>query len=251
LSARAGYDARRAKEAVDVDPHGAAQQVTKRMVLQAAGLAVLASLSPTALLIASIFLGSARPRLTAGFYLVGAVIMTVVMGVVLIVVLRSLDLNSAAEHTPRYGFRLGLGVMLLATGVAIAMRKPREPSPRGAPQGFVTRLAARPAPASAFIAGVVVFAPGASFLAAVQVIATARASIDLTVLAFAIVVVINVLLVWVPLLVHLAAPRLTTRYLTRFNEWLRVHGRVILTWVLIVVGAIMAGNGIYGLAVVR
>jgi Sap, sulfolipid-1-addressing protein len=64
-------------------------------------------------------------------------------------------------------------------------------------------------------------------------------------------VVINVLLVWLPLLVHLAAPGLTTRYLTQFNEWLRVHGRVILTWVLVVVGAIMVGNGIYGLAVVR
>jgi hypothetical protein len=35
------------------------------MLLQAAGFAVLAALSPTALLITAIYLGSARPRTTA------------------------------------------------------------------------------------------------------------------------------------------------------------------------------------------
>ena len=33
------------------------------MILQAAGLAVLAAISPTALLVAAVYLGSARPRL--------------------------------------------------------------------------------------------------------------------------------------------------------------------------------------------
>ena len=39
------------------------------MLLQAAGFAVLAALSPTALLITAIYLGSARPRTTALAYL--------------------------------------------------------------------------------------------------------------------------------------------------------------------------------------
>ena len=33
------------------------------MILQAAGLALLAAISPTALLVAAVYLGSARPRL--------------------------------------------------------------------------------------------------------------------------------------------------------------------------------------------
>ena len=37
------------------------------MLLQAAGLALLASLSPTALLIVAVYLGSDRPRLIAAF----------------------------------------------------------------------------------------------------------------------------------------------------------------------------------------
>jgi hypothetical protein len=36
-----------------------------------------------------------------------------------------------------------------------------------------------------------------------------------------------------------------------FNGWLRAHGKAILVWVLIVAGAIMIGNGIYGLVVNR
>ena len=63
------------------------------MIIQAAGLALLASLSPTALLVAAVYLGSARPKVTGAFYLAGALAMSLIMGVVLLVVLRSADLN--------------------------------------------------------------------------------------------------------------------------------------------------------------
>ena len=221
------------------------------MLLQAAGLALLAALSPTALLVAAVYLGSARPRLTAAFYLTGAVIMSLVMGVVILVALRSADLNRPAEHSPRYGLRLGLGILLLAAGIVVARRQPRAPDPAKARQGIVSRMVANPAPLTAFLVGILVFAPGVTFLAALQVIATAQASLKLTALAVIIVVVINVVLVWLPILLHMAAPGVTTRYLTAFNGWLRAHSKTVLVWLLVVVGGIMVGNGIYGLAVVR
>jgi hypothetical protein len=217
------------------------------VLLQAAGLALLAALSPTALLIAAVYLGSANPRRTAFFYLVGATTMSLVMGVVLLAVLRSADLSRPDEHTPRYGLRLGLGVLLLVAGLVIARRKPRPVDPEKPSQGLLSKLVSRPAPLSAFLVGLLVFAPGASFLAALQVIATARASIELTVLAIGIVVVINVLLVWVPIVLHVIAPDRTSRYLIGFNGWLRAHSRILLVSVLFVVGGIMLGNGIYGL----
>jgi hypothetical protein len=49
------------------------------MLIQAAGLALLAAVSPTALLVAAVYLGSARPRYVTAFYLAGAVIMSLVM----------------------------------------------------------------------------------------------------------------------------------------------------------------------------
>ena len=221
------------------------------MLIQAAGLALLAALSPTALLVAAVYLGSSRPRLTGVFYLAGAVVMSLIMALVILAALRGAHLQRPGEHTPRYGLRLGLGILLLAATVVVARRTPRPPDPAKAHQGIVSRMVADPAPLSAFGVGILIFAPGISFLAAVQVIATARAGFDLTALALIIVVVINVLLVWLPIVFHLVIPGATTRYLTAFNGWLRAHGKVILVCVLIAVGGIMVVNGIYGLAVVR
>ena len=221
------------------------------MLIQAAGLALLAALSPTALLVAAVYLGSSRPRLVTAFYLAGAVAMSLVMAVVLLLLLRGANLQRPSEYTPRYALRLGLGILLLAATVVVARRKPRPPDPAKPHQGFVSKLVADPAPTSAFLAGILIFAPGVSFLAAVQVIATARAGFELTAIALIIVVVINVLLVWLPILCHLIFPEATTRYLTAFNGWLRAHGKLILICVLVAVGGIMVINGIYGIAVGR
>jgi Sap, sulfolipid-1-addressing protein len=212
------------------------------VIAQAAGLALLAAMSPTALLVAAVYLGSARPRLTGMFYLAGAVLMSVVTGV-----LRSADLNHPDQHAPRYGFRLGLGILLLAAAIVVAGRKPKAPDPAKAGQGFVSRMVADPAPLSAFVVGLLVFAPGVTFIAALQVIATAGADLELTAIAVIVVVVINVLLVWLPLTLYLVAPGLTTRRLAAFNGWLRANGSTILVGVLAVAGAIMVINGIYGL----
>jgi hypothetical protein len=218
------------------------------VILQAAGLALLAAISPTALLVAAVYLGSARPRLVGTLYLAGAIIMSLVMGLVVIAILRNTGLSHRSAHTPRYGLRLGLGVVLLAAGIVLARRKPKMPDPEKAKQGLVSRMIANPAPASAFAVGLLLFAPGITFIAALQVIATANASLELTATAIVVVVVINAALVWLPLLLHLVAPGVTTRRLTAFNGWLRANGNKILIGVLIVGGAIMVGNGILGLA---
>jgi hypothetical protein len=164
------------------------------MLLQAAGLALLASISPTALLIAATYLGSARPRLTAGFYLCGAVAMSLVMGVVILFILRNAGLSHPAEHAPRYGLRLGLGILLIAAAATAARRRARPTVTAKERPGLLSRMTTAPRPRTAFFVGVLVFAPGATFLAALQVIATARAGIELTAVAAAIVIAINVLL---------------------------------------------------------
>jgi hypothetical protein len=178
------------------------------VIAEAAGLALLAALSPTALLIAAVYLGSARPRQTGLFYLAGAVLISLVMGIVVLAALRSADLNNPREHAPRYGLRLGLGVLLLAAGMVVALRRPRPPDPAEVSQGFISKMIANPAPLSAFVVGIIVFAPGVSFIAALQVIATSGADLELTAVAVVVVVSINVLLVWLPLVLYLVAPGL-------------------------------------------
>jgi hypothetical protein len=217
------------------------------VLAQAAGLALLSALSPTALLIAAVYLGSARPGLTSSFYLAGAVLMSAVMAVVVLFALRSAGLNHPDQHDARYGLRLGLGILFFAAGAVVATRKPRSRDPAKAQHGLVSRMVADPAPLSAFVVGLLVFAPGVTFVAALQVIATARADPEVTTLALLLVVVINVLLVWLPITLHLVAPRSTDQRLKAFNGWLRANGRTVLAVVLVVAGGIMVFDGIHGL----
>ncbi|HLI39558.1 MAG TPA: GAP family protein [Streptosporangiaceae bacterium] len=224
------------------------------MLAQAAGLAVLAALSPTTLLIAAVYLGSPRPRLISAYYLAGALLMSATTGVIVLAALRGGGLARPGEHTPRYGLRLGLGILALAMGLVIAARKPKPPGPEKPRTGVVSRMrgvvpamAANPAPLSAFAAGLVLFAPSVTFVAAVQAIATARASLALSALALAIVVVIGAMLVWLPILAHLAAPDWTSRTLTSFNGWLRAHGHALLPVAVIAVGVILTAQGLAGL----
>jgi hypothetical protein len=112
----------------------------------------------------------------------------------------------------------------------------------------VSRLVASPNPSAAFLVGVILFAPSATFIAAVQVVATANASAVTTAVALVIVVILTGLIVWLPLLTYLAAPEATTRRLRALNGWLRVNGRVLLMSALAVGGILLIINGSAGLA---
>ncbi len=220
------------------------------MIAEAAGLALLAAVSPPALLVAAVYLGSARPRQTTLFYLAGALLMSTIIAVAVVAVLRSLGLSHPEQHTPRYGLRLGLGVLLLAVGAVLAARRRRR-GPPGAetkkPPGMMSRMVASPSPRNAFVVGMLLFAPAVTFLAALQVIATARVGIGPTIAAVVITVLIYVALIWLPLLFFLIAPGLTEQRLKAFNSWLRAHGSELLIGAMGVAGAILIINGSYGL----
>lgn len=141
------------------------------MLAEAAGLAVLAALSPTALLVVAVYLGSDRPKVIASLYLAGAVLMSIVTAVLTLAVLRSLGLSRPPAATERYALRLGFGALLLAGCLPVAARyrgTHRPAGPNSAPYlcarpdrqrpGIVSRMAAKPAPSSAFAVGLLVFA---------------------------------------------------------------------------------------------
>jgi Sap, sulfolipid-1-addressing protein len=217
------------------------------VIAQAAGLAVLAAISPTALLLAAVYLGSARPRATVLCYLAGALLMSIAIGIVALAVLRAGGFSLPRHRHDRYGLRLGLGILLVLAGLFVFRRKPKPVDPDKPPKGIMGRLVANPAPYSAFLAGLLVFAPGVTFLAAVQVVATANADLSETAAGLIVIVVINAAFVWLPLLAYLAAPDFTSRHLGAFNTWLRRNGRIILASVLVIAGIILTVNGITGL----
>jgi hypothetical protein len=219
------------------------------MLATAVGFAALAAISPTAILVSAVYLGSLSPRRTMLLFLAGAIMSSVIMGVVILVILRAGGLSLNRDRSPRYGLRLGLGVLALGGGLFLARRRRPPPDP-GQPKkpGLLSRLMARPGPVAAVVTGVVVFLPSASFVAAVQVIATAHDTLPNTVLTLAAVVVVDVALVWLPLVCHLVAPEPTARRLRAFNGWLRAHGHVLVVGVLVLTGLLLIANGASGLA---
>jgi threonine/homoserine/homoserine lactone efflux protein len=217
------------------------------MLIQAAGLALLAALTPTALLVSAVFLGSASPRRTGALFLAGAIVMTVVMAVIVFVVLRATHLQLPHQHKSRYGLRLGLGVLLLLASGFLLRRGPKVKDPAKRNKGLISRLIARPGPRAAFVAGLIVYSPSVTFIAAIQVVATSRSSTADSVGAIALVIGITVLFVWLPLLLHVLMPDRTSRVLTSFNGWLRAHGRALGIGAMLVGGVVLTLNGILGL----
>lgn len=233
------------------------------MVIQAAGLALLAAFSPTALLVLAVFLGAANPRRTALIYLAGALVMTGVMAVIVYLVLRAGHLYQPRQHNVRYEVRLGLGVILLVAGGFLWRKRQRDRErnrqrgrsqaeararrvPASQTKGVIARLTATPSPKTAFIAGVLIYLPSITFVAAVQVVATADHGVVIAAAALVLIIAITVLFVWLPLLLFLLMPEHTTRLLARFNAWLRAHGQTLVVAALVVGGAFLTVNGIVG-----
>lgn len=221
------------------------------MYEQAAGLAALAAIYPPALLIAAVYLGSARPRKMAGFFLGGAVLMTVIVAVVVLVALRAGGLSLPSHRSPRYGLRVGLGAVALAAAGYLTwrIRSRGQPDPaKPKKQGRISRMANQSRPLTALAVGILLFSPSVSFIAAIQAIATSKASLPATAGAVALVVIIDLALAWVPLSFYLIAPERTTRALQAINAWLSVRGQGLLAAALAAVGLILLIDGAVGLA---
>lgn len=224
------------------------------MLAEAAGFAFLAAISPTALLVMAVFLSSAEPRRNALMYAAGAIAMTVAAAVAALFALRAVSLDLPSRHDPLYGLRLGLGVLALAAAVALSWRRrsARQVAVAAAEvkggRNLVSRLTAQPSPRTAFTAGLIVFAPSITFLAAVQVIATAGTRPLGTFIGLLVVITVCLLLVWLPLLGYLAAPAATTDTLRSCNGWLRAHGWEVTVWALAIGGFALMVNGALGLA---
>lgn len=220
------------------------------MLTEAAGLALLAAVSPTALLVAAVFLGAANPRRTVLLYLAGAIAVTAIMAAVVFVVLRAGHLYKPHAHQERSGLRLGLGLLLLLLGVFVLRRRKKPPDPakpRKKGPGLISRMIARPGPKEAFIVGLLVYSPSLTFVAAVQTVATSKDSVAQSVLTLVLVIAITLLCVWVPFVLFLLMPERTGKLLTSFNAWLRAHGHQILVVALVAAGILLTIDGIVGL----
>jgi len=216
---------------------------------QAASLAVVAAFYPPAILIAAVYLASVRPGKTTALFVVGAVVIVAVIGLAGLLAVRDGGLSLHSQHQTRYGLRLGLGVIALVSAVLIYRRKPTPPDPsKPKKRSLIERLSAEPTPKTAFIVGILMFGPSLTFIAAVQVVATAKASVAATIAAMAMIVVITVAFAWIPLVAYLVAPEFTRSKLRAFEGWLSRHGKQVMVGALGLIGIVLVVQGIANLA---
>jgi Sap-like sulfolipid-1-addressing protein len=218
------------------------------MLIQAVGLALLAALSPTAMIVSAVLLGSANPQRLVLIYLSGAIIMTAIMAATVFAILHGGHLDQPRERQPRYGLRLGLGLAMLLVGAYLRRRGPKRPEQAGKNKGIIPSLISRPGAKAAFIVGVLVYTPSLTFVAAVQTVATAKQSLPASVVALALVIVITVAFAWLPLTLYLLTPDGTARLLRSLERWLRSHGYVLTVAALLIAGVMLTINGILGVA---
>lgn len=201
------------------------------------------------MLLAALYLGSSRPSRFTGLYVIGGAVIVSVIGIAALLAMRDLGLSLPHHQQPRYGLRLALGVIAVIAAVVIWGRKPKEADPAKAKKpGLIDRLSREPRARTAFLAGVLMFGPSLSFLAAVQVVASAKASVPATIGALIIIILLTLTFAWVPLLAYLIAPDRTSRVLRSFDQWLKRHGKVVLVAAVGVIGVLLIAQGISGLA---
>lgn len=222
------------------------------MFEQAAGLALLAAIYPPAMLVAALYLASARPGKTTAFYVAGGFLVVAVVGTIALVAIRAGGLSLPGHHQTRYGLRLGLGVLACVAAVLIWRRKPRQKKQAagsGKPKkpGLIERLSADPKPRTALIVGIVMFGPSITFIAAVQVVGSAKADPEATIGAMAMIIVLAVAFAWLPLLAYLISPGRTVRALKAFEGWLRKNRKKVMTGAVGLIGVLLVAQGIYGL----
>jgi hypothetical protein len=219
------------------------------MFEQAAGLAVIAAFYPPAMLIAALYLASERPSKMMVLYVLGGILIVTVVGTAALIAIRDAGLSLPTHHQTRYGVRLGLGVLALVAAVLIYRRKPKPAKPKKEKKpSLIARLSHEPKPLTALAVGVVMFGPSLTFLAAVQVVATAKASLAATVAAMAMIIVITVAFAWLPLMAYLISPNRTRHALQTFESWLRRYRKQVLAAAVGLIGVLLIIQGSTGLA---
>ncbi len=220
---------------------------------QAAGLALIAACYPPAILVAALFLASARPGRTSALFVFGGVLIVTVVGTIALIALRAGGLSLPTQHQTRYGLRLALGLVALIAAAVIARRKPgqkQETADPGKPKkpNLIQRMTADPKPGTAFVVGMLMFGPSITFIAAVQVVASSKADVASTIGAMAMIVVLTVAFAWLPLVAYLIAPDPTARTLRNFDAWLRRYRKAVIVSAVGLIGVVLVVQGIAGLA---
>ena len=216
------------------------------MPTQAIPLALLSSLYPFGLVALFLLFGAARPRARSAVFLVGAAVCLLAVGFLFVFVLRGAGLANGSNSTPRYGVRLGLGVIFLVAAWLLAHRPAKEKASDSQPSRVANAVAGSGLLA-VFLVGVAMYTPSPTYLAALDDVGGTKMGTAATVAWVVIVVVLVLITIEVPIVLYFVAPGWTVPKLQALNGWLERNGRTLVVYVLAFLGVWQVIDGVVGL----
>ena len=210
--------------------------------------AFTAALNPTLLAATLVMLFAADPkRLMFGFVL-GAYTVSISIGLVIVFVLHNSGAVQTTQHTLSPAADMVLGLLLLLIAAVIhgdrdarlrerRRARARTDAPKRAP-GWKRALdhgSAR----TAYVVGILLTLPGASYLVGMTRIARSGAGAPTQVLAVVVFCVIMLVLIEIPLLGFAVSPVATRRQVQRFTDWVSANARPIATGGALAIGALL------------
>jgi hypothetical protein len=212
-------------------------------------LAVASAFYPVLLAVVIIFLGRPHPKRLLLFFLAGAMLVSVSIGIAAVNVLNAADIGSSGRHS--FGaavyFTIGIAAIVVGAHFLRTRPKPKKPKKDSDRPSLTERALSRDSSWLVFALGIVLNLPGLWYLAGLKNIGLADYSKAAEV---ALVLGFNVIMfsfIEIPLLGYLFAPEWSQRQVTRFNGWLHRNGRHMGGWIGVGIGCYLLVRGILAL----
>ena len=221
-------------------------------------LAFLSALNPKLLALDLLLIENRRPRAMFVCLLLGGMAVALTVGLLDVLVFRA----DAIKHqgTVSAGVDLAVGLLLLAAGALLATGRlhgrRKAPVPAGSAQpgqpgkkdGWAQRVLAEPRLGLAMLVGAVIGIPGASYLTALHDLVTGKSSTATQVIAVAVFVLIDFLLIIIPFAFLELRPEATKALLKHTQEWLLGHALRLMAGIALLLGAYLAVSGLVRLS---
>ena len=216
-------------------------------------LSFTSAFNPTLIAVTTLMLLLPHPKgLMLGYWL-GAMLMSITLGLLIVFSLKSSGVVSSTKHTlsPLADIVLGgltlIVAAVLASGRDARYRERRAKKKEGKPPPRWQRELRRGSPRTTFVLGALLTLPGASYLAALDRLTKLNYSTVVTVVIVLAFNLVMLLLLEVPMIAFALAPEGTPAAIDRAKAWAGIHGRVYAERGFAVIGVLLVIKGIVGL----
>ena len=220
-------------------------------------LAFIAALNPKLLALDLLLIENRRPRAMFLCLLFGGMTVALAIGLLDVLVFRADAIKAQGKVSA--GVDLALGLLLLAAGALLATGRlhgrRKAPVPAGEAQpgqpkkdGWAQRALAEPRFGLAMLVGAVIGIPGVSYLTALHNLVTGKSSTATQVIAVAVFVLIDFLLIIIPFAFLKLRPEATKALLKHTQDWLLSHAVRLMAAIALLLGAYLAVSGLVRLS---